>query len=555
MPRHPHLRVYLGPPGTGKTTTLMGLMEEELARGTEPERIGFVSFTKAAVGEAKSRAVTRFGLDPQRFEGFRTIHGQALALIGGRADVLTAADMKAFEAKYGYGLTPEKEGQRDADEPGEPPKNTDDDHLRAAVDWARVRRVSIEEGLRTFDGTVRKVQDVLTFADRYARFKGELGRMDFTDMLERCLERQLARRRDVLFVDEVQDLSPLQIAVVQQWIAAADRVYIAGDDDQAIYGFGGAEPDWLIQLSQEYPTTILDQSWRVPEGPHAVAQAIIRRNSRRVQKEYRPRKATGSVVPLTRSAALASIVVGEPTFILCRNVSTVRSIVGDLFHTSIPYVSERGGINPLGRAKLLSAFNTAVRVHRRLPVTWAEFGVLCEFVPWQLLGPRKTKGEIADRATRFPEMVMDWTLSTLRSTMDADGPASVLVLDGVDDKTRAYLTRLLGTADEIPQPSVVVTTIHASKGREKDHVLVCEDHSYAVERTLRRDPEAENRIAYVAVTRTKNRLTIIRRSGDYGYRYPVEAATTVAPTSPTVATKAAPAVTVPLGKWAAWVRE
>jgi hypothetical protein len=145
--------------------------------------------------------------------------------------------------------------------------------------------------------------------------------------------------------------------------------------DQAIYGFGGAEPDWLIQLSQEYPTTILDQSWRVPEGPHAVAQAIIRRNSRRVQKEYRPRKATGSVVPLTRSAALASIVVGEPTFILCRNVSTVRSIVGDLFHTSIPYVSERGGINPLGRAKLLSAFNTAVRVHRRLPVTWAEFGV------------------------------------------------------------------------------------------------------------------------------------------------------------------------------------
>ena len=44
-------QVILGPPGTGKTSTLLGLLEEELERGTEPERIGFFTFTKQAVQE------------------------------------------------------------------------------------------------------------------------------------------------------------------------------------------------------------------------------------------------------------------------------------------------------------------------------------------------------------------------------------------------------------------------------------------------------------------------------------------------------------------------
>jgi len=50
-----HTQVILGPPGTGKTSTLLGLIEDELQNGTQPERIGFFTFTKKAVKEKKER--------------------------------------------------------------------------------------------------------------------------------------------------------------------------------------------------------------------------------------------------------------------------------------------------------------------------------------------------------------------------------------------------------------------------------------------------------------------------------------------------------------------
>ena len=63
-----------GPPGTGKTTTLLGMVEKSLADGVSPSRIGFFAFTKKAANEAKERATVRFDLDPDKdLPYFRTI--------------------------------------------------------------------------------------------------------------------------------------------------------------------------------------------------------------------------------------------------------------------------------------------------------------------------------------------------------------------------------------------------------------------------------------------------------------------------------------------------
>ena len=52
-----------GPPGTGKTTTLLNMVDKALEEGTPPDRIAFLAFTRKAANEAKERAAVRFNLD------------------------------------------------------------------------------------------------------------------------------------------------------------------------------------------------------------------------------------------------------------------------------------------------------------------------------------------------------------------------------------------------------------------------------------------------------------------------------------------------------------
>ena len=55
-----------GPPGTGKTTTLLNMVDKALEEGTSPDRIAFLAFTRKAANEAKERAAARFNLDPKQ---------------------------------------------------------------------------------------------------------------------------------------------------------------------------------------------------------------------------------------------------------------------------------------------------------------------------------------------------------------------------------------------------------------------------------------------------------------------------------------------------------
>ena len=127
-------------------------------------------------------------------------------------------------------------------------------------------------------------------ARSFQEYKNKLRLYDFTDMLEVFVEQgsQYCPPLEVSFIDEAQDLSPLQWDVAHVIEKHSERIYCAGDDDQAIYRWAGADVDHFIGLNGGFE--VLEQSYRIPSNVHAIASKIAKRIRRRVPKTIFPSK-------------------------------------------------------------------------------------------------------------------------------------------------------------------------------------------------------------------------------------------------------------------------
>jgi len=172
--------IILGPPGTGKTTTLLNLVDQFIQQGVRPRQIGYFSFTKKAATEAATRAADKFGLDIENdLTFFRTLHSYAFNQLGmTKEKMLGADDYKEFGEKCGIPIKTARFSDSDGT------FNCDNEYL-TIINTAAVKRMDLLEYYDSRQNILDIERDTLyLLAEELKRFKKEKGLKDFNDLLE-----------------------------------------------------------------------------------------------------------------------------------------------------------------------------------------------------------------------------------------------------------------------------------------------------------------------------------------------------------------------------------
>ena len=487
------IQVILGPPGTGKTTALLNLVEEELSRGVSPDRISYNTFTRRGADEAITRACKKFKLDRKQFPHFRTLHSLCYRAIGlSSSDVMNWDRLKQFGDWIGVKISGKfnDDGTFGGYELG--------DRILFMENLARARMVSLRELYDQSDDDL-PWQIVERVSRGYRQYKQANALLDFTDMLTEFLNSNINLRLEVVFNDEAQDQSLLQWAVVRKLMTGARRVCIAGDDDQAIFQWAGADPATLIDMPGQI--TVLGQSFRVPRLVQQQAFKIIDAVEHRRPKGWAPRDETGHVsghmdishVDLSKGQIL---VLARNQYIIREQIEPVLKAAGIIYECNGKSSVDRGVLSAIVNWEALRKGDSITTEAAREMYEYMSSGV-------GVARGFKTLKQIPDDAEIDLEVLVN------QGGLLANGVWHE-ALDRIPPADQTYIIEARKRGEKVlAEPRVKVSTIHGAKGGEADHVVLCKEMAKRSYREMELDEDAERRVWYVGVTRARQKLSIL----------------------------------------------
>ena len=275
----------IAPAGSGKTRVLTERARHVLSSGVPANSLLLVAFNKRAQLEMRERTADHPELQIQ------TLNALSLSIVNGtngftsqrvRRQTISERDVRNIISTY-----------------VKFPRKTNTDPVAAWIDALTEVRL----GLRSPEQVERGYQgDLEGFADFFETYRQHLADnhlVDFDEQVYLAIETLLRepenryaaeRRAEVLLVDEFQDLTPAHMLLIRLLAGPALSIFAVGDDDQTIYGYSGATPEWLVKFEDHVPDAVhhaLEVNYRCPAPVVMAASNLLTRNTLRVAKVIR----------------------------------------------------------------------------------------------------------------------------------------------------------------------------------------------------------------------------------------------------------------------------
>ena len=496
-----------GPPGTGKTTTLINIVQEKLLDGVRPEEIGFMSFSRKAATEARERASLILDLNPKDMIYFRTLHSLAFSWLGlSTSEVMSGRDYNELGKLVGLDFRTTQ--TVNMEEGALFNIGAGGDKYMSLIQYARVKKVDLEEEFhKGWDQSLNK-QQLLVLDKAFKDYKRANRKVDFIDMIERFIWQDTSPEFELLIIDEAQDLAPLQWEMVQDVLVPnSNEIYYAGDDDQAIYSWMGVDADNFLNASSD--KIILDQSYRVPEHPFAFAKGLTDQITKRENKEWKPKEEKGFV---TWHNNILDVDMREGEWLILTRTNYIANKVCQSLRDE-GYVFWREGEGWSVSINVLVAIEVWIKLKRGATVP---ADLLKPFS--KLIDPKYIQRSGRKIMYSLPDDE-EYTLIDLKRLcgFEANNFVTWQNVLKVSEQVAAYIISVRRRGEKIlsADPRIRVSTIHRAKGGEADNVALLLDSTKACVESP--DQDAERRVWYVGVTRAKKELHIICKSGQYGF--------------------------------------
>ena len=490
----------MGPPGTGKTTTLLNEVDKYLKQ-TDPDKIGYFSFTQKAAYEARDRAMSKFNFSEKDLPYFRTLHSLAFRRLGIRKDeVMQRRHYEDLGKKANLIVD-----YHEYDNEHTGLFTTKSDILRI-IQLAKLRGITPEEQFNKQEHTqLVDIKTLKQFAHDLEQYKKDYNLIDFTDMITEFVKSDRSPRFDVVFIDEAQDLSRSQWTMARSIWDKTQDTYIAGDDDQAIFRWAGADVDSFI--AQTGKIVQLTQSYRIPQVVHDVASRIVNKIQHRLPKEWRPKTQRGL---LSYYDDFEQINMKKGNWLVLARTRFMLNELEDQLYSRGLYYENKFKTNK--EHDLYKAITDWENLRKDVDINYDQVARIASYM---------TQNHFEKQSLKYMDKDANYDMAGLRERawLKTD-KVWYEALDQAPSRSIRYIRRMRENGEKLnSSPRITLSTIHGVKGGEQDNVVLLTDLSRNTQINYEKNPDDENRLFYVGATRSKQHLHIVRPKDNYkGYK-------------------------------------